>query len=177
MLATTIKSLLSIAIICCISTLSFGQLDSNFVFKKMSKSDSMDFIPFWNEFNLFISQSDTNKIRLNSLQNIKCDICSNSDKQYVTIDTILANSFLTIKTSQLYKAIQQKRINFNQRQQKNIDTTITPKSYGKTLKTFEVWIQTYLPNEFANGHEGQSHCFQFIKHNGNYKLFGITSIP
>ncbi len=171
------KSLYSLIIICFISTLTFGQLDSNFVFKKLSQNDSLTFNPFWQKFNSFITKEDTSKVRLFSLPIINCDICNHTNNQYTSIDSVLTNNFLNIKSSQLFKAIQQKRISLNKRQQHNSDTTITPKGYGEKLITFEVWIQTYLPNEFASGHEGQSHCFQFIQHNGNFKLFGITSIP
>ena len=171
------KHLFSFIIFCFISSLTYSQLDSNFVFKKLSQNDSLNFNPFWQQFNSFITKEDTSKIRLHSLQTLNCDICNHANNQYTSIDSVLVNNFLNIKTSQLFKAIQQKRITLTKRQQQNSDTTITPEKYGEILTTYEVWIQTYLPNEFASGHEGQSHCFQFIKYNGHFKLFGITSIP
>ena len=52
-----------------------------------------------------------------------------------------------------------------------------PNDYGNDLILYEVWIQTYSPNEWAKGHEGQNNAFQFVKINDKFKLFGLTSIP
>lgn len=55
----------------------------------------------------------------------------------------------------------------------------TPSKGGRTglLKVYEVWVDTYLRNEWAEGHEGTSHKFQFVKVNGQFKFYGLTSIP
>jgi len=171
------KNLLILISFLYISPQLFGQIDSNFIFTKMSAKDSIDFNPFWNQFKSNIFNSDTSEIRLKSLQFTKCDICTNSESEYLSIDSLLLNIIPSLKSSPLWSAIQQNRINLKKRRQQNSDKKITPKGYGDLLTTYEVWIQTYKPNEFAAGHEGQSHCFQFIRHNDNFKLFGITSIP
>ena len=45
------------------------------------------------------------------------------------------------------------------------------------LKIYEVWVDTYLAGEWSKGHPGTIHSFQFVKINGKFTFYGLTSLP
>jgi len=42
---------------------------------------------------------------------------------------------------------------------------------------YNIWYLVFEPNEISKGDEGLSEAFQFMKINGKFKLYGLTSIP
>jgi hypothetical protein len=79
--------------------------------------------------------------------------------------------------SPLYKAIKEKGCTASLQIFKDFKTGNLPKRYPEDLHLYELWIQTYKPNEWTAGHKGQSHAFQFVKVNNKFRFYGVTSIP
>lgn len=79
--------------------------------------------------------------------------------------------------SPVYKAMAKKGYSFSTIILKDFKPKIMPKDSPKDLKIYEVWIETYYPGEFSKTHKGTSHSFRFVKVNGKFRFYGLTSIP
>jgi hypothetical protein len=103
-------------------------------------------------------------VKNSSFSNIKCDYC---DKSNIPINVLIEKELSSFKTSKIYTAYSTRGFSISE---ENFVTL-------GNLPIYTVWIQTLLPNEYAEGHEGASFGFQFSKENGEYKFYGLTSIP
>jgi hypothetical protein len=152
---------------------------------KISKKDSIALDIYWKDFLLAIENKDTSEIRRLSLDEIDCDLCLTIDYENYTpkddyiipIDTFLLKNIYDLTESQLWKAIKLNRCHQGLCVFYNFLRRNLPGDYGKDLKLYEIWVQTYKPNEWVEGHEGQSHAFQFVKYKNEFKFYGMTSIP
>jgi hypothetical protein len=79
--------------------------------------------------------------------------------------------------SPVYKALSKKGYSFSSVTVKNFRPPILPKTFPKDTKFYEVWVETYKPGELSKNHTGTSHSFRFVKVNGKFKFYGLTSIP
>lgn len=79
--------------------------------------------------------------------------------------------------SPVYQAMVKKGYSFSSVIVENFKPKVVPKDYPKDLKIYEVWVETYKKDEFAKGHPGTSHSFRFIKVNGKFRFYGMTSLP
>jgi hypothetical protein len=79
--------------------------------------------------------------------------------------------------SPVYLAMAKKGYLFSSVIMEDFKPKVVPKDYPKDLKIYEVWVDTYLKDEYAKGHPGTSHSFRFIKINGKFRFYGMTSIP
>jgi hypothetical protein len=79
--------------------------------------------------------------------------------------------------SPVYKAMVKKGYSFSSITLKDFKPKVMPRDYPKDLKLYEVWVETYRPDELSKGHKGTSHSFRFVKVNGQFKFYGLTSIP
>lgn len=79
--------------------------------------------------------------------------------------------------SPVYKAMAAKGYSFSSVIVENFRPKVVPKDYPKDLKIYEVWVETYKPGELSKNHQGTSHSFRFIRINGKYRFYGMTSIP
>jgi hypothetical protein len=79
--------------------------------------------------------------------------------------------------SPVYLAMAKKGYSFSSIIIKDFKPRVMPRDYPKDLKLYEVWVETYKPGEFAKNHKGTSHSFRFVKINGKFKFYGLTSIP
>lgn len=79
--------------------------------------------------------------------------------------------------SPVYKAMASKGYSFSAVVLENFKPKVLPRDYPNNLKLYEVWVETYRPGEFAKNHKGTSHSFRFVKVNGKFKFYGLTSIP
>jgi len=152
---------------------------------ELSQCDSIDFVNYWNSFVEVIEQKDTSGVRSISLSKIDCDLCVTinwenyvpQDDYIIPIDTLLQKNIEDILKSQLWKAIKMNRIHYGLRVIYDFPRRNLPDGYGRNLYLYEAWIQTFLPDEWVKGHEGQSHAFQFVKIGNVFKFYGMTSIP
>ena len=78
------------------------------------------------------------------------------------------------KKSPVYKALIKRGYAFSSMVLKDFKPAFLPKDAPRDLKVYEVWVQTYKPDEISKGHKGTSHAFQFVKVNGVFKFFGLT---
>ncbi len=79
--------------------------------------------------------------------------------------------------SPVYLAMAKKGYSFSSIVVQNFKPHVMPKDYPKDLKLYEVWVETYKPGEFSKTHKGTSHSFRFVKVNGKFRFYGLTSIP
>jgi hypothetical protein len=150
----------------------------------MNATDSVELNNVWTDFFKAIENKDTKKIKYLSLEQIDCALCISTDTKndpplnyLIPIDTFINQSNRDFINSQLFRAIKKRGIKISEMILVDYKPQNLPKSYGKDFIVYEVWVQTYLPNEWALGHEGQSHSFQFVKINNKFKFYGLTSVP
>ncbi|MGV3459495.1 MAG: hypothetical protein ACO1N9_03455 [Flavobacterium sp.] len=79
--------------------------------------------------------------------------------------------------SPVYKAMAKKGYSFSSIILKDFKPKVIPRDSPKDLKLYEVWVETYYPGEFSKTHKGTSHSFRFVKINGKFRFYGLTSIP
>lgn len=78
--------------------------------------------------------------------------------------------------SAIFKALSARGYGFSAATLKGLKPPYLPASTAKGLKVYDVWVDTYLPNEVAQGHPGTRHTFRFIKVGGKFILFGLSSM-
>ena len=178
------KKVLLILLLTLISTTSFAQQNEDEKWHKLSLTDSIELQKTWTEFKTALENNDAIKIKNLSLKKVDCILCferngkSAPPKDYVvTIERFIKHSAKSFKGSPLAKAIKTSGYFAQFRTLYDCKPRNLPAGYGKNLTIYELYIQTYKPDEWAKGHEGQSHVFQFVKVNGEFKFFGMTSIP
>lgn len=163
--------------------LSYSQTKGEMEYRKIGVNDSIKLSNIWTTFFKALESNDIKEIKRNSLKEINCSLCIDKDNNdpsednIIPIDTFINHTSTIFIDSPLFRAIKKGRIHFAELMIPDYRTRNLPKSYGKDLVVFEIWIQTYLPNEWVEGHEGQSHGFQFVKINNNFKFYGLTSVP
>ncbi len=101
----------------------------------------------------------------------------NQEGYFVTADVFFYNIAGGFTKSALYKALTNRGYTFNKAVVKGFKPKIMPRDYPEDLTLYEVWVPTYKANELSQGHPGSSHGFQFVKINGEFKFYGLTSIP
>ncbi|PZR19634.1 MAG: hypothetical protein DI539_13335 [Flavobacterium psychrophilum] len=116
-----------------------------------------------------------------ALVQVDCAECPGSGEQgdithYVPSDVFYITVAEDFKLSPVYKALANRGYAFNSMVLKGFKPKfIRDGSDSKDLKVYEVWVPTYKPNELSKGHPGSSHAFQFVKVNGEFRFFGLTS--
>lgn len=117
-----------------------------------------------------------------SLKEVDCIDCAGKPEFNEQGTAVKADAFFAIitrhfTTSPVYLALVKKGYTFSIAEIKDFKPKSLPKEYPKDLKLYEVWVPTYLKNELSKGHPGASHAFQFVKINGQFKFYGLISIP
>ena len=156
-----------------------AQVESEMEYKKVSPKDSVDVSKAFQKLFNAIENKDKKVFLELTLNKVDCANCSNTMKMvdYVSNKDLYKNQFKNFENSAVYKAFKKRGYHISCMEIKDYKPENLPKSDSKDLILFEVWIQTYLPNEWAEGQEGQSNTFQFVKINNEYKLYGLSSIP
>jgi len=101
----------------------------------------------------------------------------NKEGYFVTADVFYLNIANNFVNSPVYKGLAKRGYTFSISEIKDFKPKILPRDYPKDLKLYEVWVPTYLKGELSGNHPGTSHAFQFIKINGEFRFYGLTSIP
>jgi hypothetical protein len=181
---TVMKNLLFTLIFSLVSFFAFAQNNEKEKWHRLSIADSIEIQKTWTLFKNSIVKEDYENLKKLSLKVIECDICldRNNDKAppknyYVSIETFIKQSSRIFKESPFSNAIKTRGYNSAVRTILNYKPRNLPKDYGKDFTIYELYIQTFRPNEWAKNHEGQTHAFQFVKVKGEFKLYGLTSIP
>ncbi|MBO9700129.1 MAG: hypothetical protein J7604_07945 [Sporocytophaga sp.] len=162
---------------------SYSQTSDRIKVMKISSSDSVLLDKAFNQLIEAIEKKNVPTIRSLSLSQINCAVCifdyhNEPPADYIVpIDTFINQSSKIILETPLETAIHNRGYNATLRLIRNYKSRNLPLDYPKDLKIYELWIQTYLPNELAKGHEGGSHGFQFVKVGEQFKFYGLTSVP
>jgi hypothetical protein len=160
-----------------------GQGKDEMEWRKIGKADSAELSKTWTIFLRALEQQDNKAIKRISLKTISCDLCKDIDANYspsddlVSIDTFVNQTNRSFMSSPLHKAIKKRGVTYSILNIPNFQPSNIPKSQSKNLQLFEVWVITYVADEWAKGHEGQSHAFQFVKTEDGFKYYGLTSVP
>lgn len=117
-----------------------------------------------------------------SLREVDCIDCVgrpefNNEGYFVPASIFYLNIANNFDASPVYKAMVNRGYIFDCIKIKGFKPRNLPKDYPKDLVLYEVWVPTYLANELSKGNKGASHGFQFVKINGDFKFYGLTSIP
>lgn len=160
-----------------------SQTNKKMEWKKIEKSDSLKLSRTWKIFLNALEKKDNKTIRKNSLVTIFCDPCQEIDGDYlpsdnlVPIDSFLNRTNKSFLNSPLHIAIKKRGVKFSILKIADFHPRNVPKTEKKDFEVFEIWVQTYVADEWAKGHEGQSHAFRFIKIKHDFKFYGLTSVP
>lgn len=146
--------------------------------KQASEWDALD-----KTFVAFIKALENNdKAGFNAiaLSQVDCAECPGAGELGDTTHFVPAEVFyITVaadfKASPVYKAMVKRGYAFSSMILKDFKPSFLPKNNPNDLKVYEVWVPTYKPDELSKGHPGSSHAFQFVKINGEFKFFGLTS--
>lgn len=101
----------------------------------------------------------------------------NKEGYFVTADVFFYNIAGGFTKSAVYKALTTRGYTFSTAVVKGFKPRVMPQDYPEDLTLYEVWVPTYKVDELSKGHPGTSHGFQFVKINGEFKFYGLTSIP
>ena len=118
-----------------------------------------------------------------SLANVDCVDCVGAMEVTAEGTAFVPSGFFFIVISKnftespVYKAMAKKGYSFSTIVLENFRPQSLPKDGSKDLKLYEVWVETYKPGEYSKTHRGTSHSFRFVKVNGKFKFYGLTSIP
>lgn len=149
-----------------------GQQDS------LSKVDSTILNSTFIRLITVLEGSDSIMIKSMSLDSIHCILCDfSSDENYPLTSYIIhvddfANRVLGENNEIPIELIKEKYHSNGYK----IVGKMNYKSYaGHDI--YEVWVQTHLQDEIAEGHEGGTMCFEFAQTATGFKFAGISSIP
>lgn len=113
-----------------------------------------------------------------SRQRVDCSDCitstqSESEGYFVPAEVFYETITKNFKKSAVYNALLKRGYSFRIMEIKRPNE----RNPNAKLKIYEVWIDTYLAGEWAKGHPGTIHSFQFVKLNGRFVFYGLTSLP
>ena len=156
-----------------------AQDESETEFKKITTEDSIAVNNAFIKLLKTVESKQEKEFLALTLNKVECNNCVDSSDMvnFVSNKDLYNNQFKAFENSAVYKALKKRGYHISSMEVKNYKPKNLPKSYPKDLILFEVWTNTYLPNEWAEGHEGQSNSFQFVKIGNEYKLYGLSSIP
>ena len=127
-------------------------------------------------------KNDKPAVKAISLPYVDCIDCVgtpefNEQGHLVHLDVFYLNIANNFTASPVYKGLSQRGYTFSTITIKDFKPKNMPRDYPKDLKLYEVWVPTYLAGQLSKNHPGTSHAFQFVKINGQFKFYGLTSIP
>lgn len=176
------KNIIFIACLLCFRGFAYAQGNTN-TLPKISTKDSVNVEKAFMRLVNAIEQKETDRVIAACLIEVECISCMGDEITFQEEGYFVsAATFARCATADITKSI----INLNLKLKKhyiqcslikNFKPHSLPKNYPKNLMLYEVWIQTLLPDEGEIGHEGASQGFQFVKINGDFKLYRLTSIP
>ena len=146
--------------------------------KQSSEWDALDktFVSFIKA----LENSDNATYKAIALSQVDCAECPGAGElgditHFVPEEVFYITVAADFKASPVYKAMIKRGYAFNSMVLKDFKPSFLPKDNPKDLKVYEVWVPTYKPDELSKGHPGSSHAFQFVKVNGEFRFFGLTS--
>lgn len=114
-----------------------------------------------------------------SLSKVECPDCPEVDEHSKEGAFLPAEIFYYITSenftqSPIYKALNKRGYRFTSAimpVNQELMATGTKKGY----KSYDVWVDTYLPGEVNKVHKGRGHTFRFVKVNGKFMFYALVS--
>lgn len=178
-----INILISLSFLVLLPFSLLGQGGKEMEWKRINRWDSLGLNRTWTAFLGALESKQNEIIRDISLEEISCALCRNPDAAYdpsdgfVPIDTFLNQTNRSFLNSPLHKAIKTRGVRFLILTIPDYHPENVPTTNSQDFRLYEIWVITYLPDEWVKGHEGQSHAFQFLKTKDSFKFYGLTSVP
>jgi hypothetical protein len=163
---------------------SYGQ---NLEPTKLSYKDSIELTNTWKKFKSALEKRNTKTLHQMALKIVHCDMFQNPNpntsynqdiyNSYISFNKFLAQFYHELPKLKLWIVMKTKKYHIDV--SNAIDFHPPNIKYQKkhSLKIYDIWYLTFEPNEIAKGHEGESEAFEFVKINGRFKFYGLTSIP
>ncbi len=144
---------------------------------KTSKTDSLAVEAVWKQYVKALATKNVRTLKKLSLSRVYCQPCatqSNTANELVTADAYIKSTLRTLPRTKLWEAVQttkhfvvtEKIKNYKPQ---NIKTT------DEVLNVYDIWYVTRQPDKIK-GYEGVRYAFQFVKEQGQFKFFGLTSL-
>ena len=173
------RILLSIAIGLFLSTAVYGQ---EYRTSKLTREDSLELSNVWAKFKHALEIKDIQILHRLSLPSIDCDLFQPMDTRpeqnpNISIDTFLNEFYERFPDFKLWRAVKTKKYHMTTEPAIYSGQINIKSKRNKSLMLYYIWYLVFEPNEVAKGYEGQSEAFQFMKINGKFKFYGMTSIP
>ena len=177
------RNLSLLALLVYLSTGLYGQESKppNLFYK-----DSIELTKTWRKFKTALELKDTKTLRRLSLNIVHCDLFQTPNpngtynqivaNSYISFHAFLAQFYHDLSKLKLWSVMKTKKyqivecaMNFHPPNIKYLKST--------SLKLYDILYVTFEPNEIEKGNEGQQEGFEFVKTNGKFRFFGLTSIP
>ena len=134
----------------------------------VSKADSLQLMAAADKFFALVDKPNRAVFKATAATQIFCLLCkgvsaSGRNPYYVSSD-VFFNNYL--RTFQKHNDVRRARLKRGVRVH-----------FEKQVPDFLLLLTTWLPNEYANGHEGAQIGLHFLKRNGVFYFAGIESIP
>ena len=150
---------------------------------KLKKTDSIGLSLSWIKFKKALLINDSPALHRLSLPLLDCDLYQEADPNklpkdnFMPIDTFIKQFTYHMPDSKLWSVVKTKKKRLRVENAIDFHPRNVKHQKSKSLMIYEVWYTTWEPDELQKGHEGQAHAFEFVKINGEFKFYGITSIP
>ena len=151
---------------------------------KLPPKDFLHLTNTWALFKKALQSKDRQTLHHLSLKYIYCDIFQPLDfnnitptDSHISIDTFLKQFFDHMPKSKLWSVVKTNKYHYSVEKEEYLNPANTKSKKEKSRNVYEIWFVTWKPNELQKGHEGQTHAFQFVKANGEFRFYGMTSIP
>ena len=161
----------------------FSQKNKGPLFEHLNRQDSSSFIAFLETFEESFELKDSLLIKQLSCKKINCDLCftstppSSINGYAIPVDRFISSYLSEILAAKLWEELKNNNFSLYKRKILNYKSENLPIGYSDDLILYELCIATYKANEWAEGHEGQNHIFQFIKYEKFFMFYGFSSIP
>lgn len=141
----------------------------------------------WKKFKKALECKDKKNLRLLSLKRVDCDLFQapppeDSHEQdiansYISIDTFLVRFYADLPKLKLWSVMKYKKYRIGEIAYNDFHPPNIQYQKSKSFKVSCIWYTIFEPNEITKGDEGESEAFEFVKINGKFKFYGLTSIP
>lgn len=164
-------------IFCLLTSLAYAQNPTATAQKSNSEWDVLDktFISLVEAF----TKGDQVKFIALSLSKVECEQCAEAGEYnpsgfFVPAADYFEGASKSFTKSAIYRALAKRGYGFSSVVIKNLKIPGLPAN-SKETRVYDVWVDTYLPNELSKGHPGTRQAFRFVKLNGKFKFYSITA--
>jgi hypothetical protein len=142
----------------------------------LAYKDSSELISVWKQFKRGFASKDTRALESLSLKQVECNMSLiikphniDSGIRYIPIDSFLFQAYKNLENSTFW-SLQVYQIN-------GIHPPNLKYQKGQILKIYQVWYDSPKLNTPEDLEKGQLYAFEFVKIDGRFKFFGLTSTP